>query len=186
MRLTALFGFGWIGLVVDGHFTGLPRPCQRRLTPPRPALLAAGFLALRRALCFHRWLRGFLALRSCFLLCFHFTHLLPFQIVQPFLSLFNPFCRVPHSFLLQANQAFQFGSRLYQLFVYHIVTRFSFYTGPTPIKSRRPASNHSSAAGPSSMNTCMSTAEARASRLLSFLFLKKPLRSGLAKWNILA
>ena len=33
MRLTALFGFGWIGLdwiglVVDGHFTGLPRPCQ--------------------------------------------------------------------------------------------------------------------------------------------------------------
>jgi hypothetical protein len=35
MRLTALFGFGWIGLLVDGHFTGLPRPCQRRLTPPR-------------------------------------------------------------------------------------------------------------------------------------------------------
>jgi hypothetical protein len=82
MRLTALFGFGWIGLDWIGSRWALYRLTQALSTEayassrftPRPALLTAAFLTA--------FLRSF----------FHFTHLLPFQIVQPVLSLLNPFC----------------------------------------------------------------------------------------------
>ena len=82
MRLTALFGFGWIGLVVDGHFTGLPRPCQRRLTPPRgshrtPRYLQQDFLLFAEHFASIAGFEAFLPFAAAFF--FAFTSLTSFR-----------------------------------------------------------------------------------------------------------
>ena len=78
MRLTALFGFGWIGLVVDGHFTGLPRPCQWGcLRIPAPRYLQQDFLLFAEHFASIAGFEAFLPFAAAFF--FAFTSLTSFH-----------------------------------------------------------------------------------------------------------